>query len=64
MVIEKGILTTAGVVLAGFVGYKIIKKKKPEWIEKTKESIAKTKDNFGKLIEGAKASFQEGYASA
>ena len=62
--IDKGLLAIAGVVLAGFVGYKIIKKKKPEWIEKTKETAANIKDGTLKAIEGAQASFSEGYASA
>ena len=57
MVDEKGVLITTlavivGVAFAGFVGYKILKKKNV--LPKLKESCAKT-------IEEAKQSFREGF---
>ena len=64
MAVEKGLLTAAGVAFVGFVGYKIIKKKKPKWIENARKSISDAQEGAAKLIEGAKESFREGYASA
>jgi len=64
MVIEKTVLTVLGVALAGFVGYKIIKKKNPEWIKQVKKVISNPIEGTEKLFKGAKSSFLEGYASA
>ena len=68
MAIEKGILTTlaavTGVVFVGLVGYKVIKKKKPELFEKTKKSVSNVQKRTSEIIEGARKSFREGYARA
>ena len=67
-VVEKGVLTTlavvTGVAFAGLVGYKIIKKKKPELCEKVKKSVSNAKKRTSEIIEGARESFREGYAKA
>ncbi len=55
----KGILAAVGIVLVGVVSYKIIKKKKPEWIESTSGE-----NGVGGFLSGAKEAFNEGYASA
>ncbi len=68
MAIEKGLLaaaaTAVGVVFVGLVGYKIVKKKNPKLLNKAKESVENVKKTTSKVIEGAKKSFKEGYASA
>ena len=64
MLVEKGLLTIAGITLAGFVGYKIVRKKKPEWVESIKKSILNSKEVTVKFFQGAKIAFQEGYAGA
>jgi hypothetical protein len=61
---EKGLLIAAGVAFAGFVGYKIIKKKKPDVLKKAKSSISDIKKRTSEIVEGAKESFHEGYVSA
>jgi len=58
---EKSLLVLAGVVLAGVVGYKIIRKKNPRLFEDCAANIKKGTDNF---FEGASESFKEGYAAA
>ena len=63
-VIEKGILITAGVVFVGAVGYKIIKKKRPDLIKKAKKSVSDVKERTLEIIDGAKESFRKGYADA
>lgn len=62
--IEKGLALTAGVVFVGLIGYKIIKKKKPDMLKKAKCSASNIKNRTKEVIEGAKASFREGYAKA
>lgn len=68
MALEKGVLVTVavgiGAVFAGIVGYKILKKKKPEIIKKAKESVADTKKKASEIAQGARESFRKGYASA
>ena len=64
MAIDKGLLVGAGLVIAGFVGYKVIKKKKPDLIKKVKVSVSNFKKRTVDMIEGAKVSFREGYAQA
>ena len=64
MAIEKTLVTGVGVVLAGLVGYKIIKKKNPKWVKKVKHALSNTTGGASKLLEGSKEAFQEGYASA
>ncbi len=63
-VVEKGILITAGVVFAGLVGYKVIKKKKPELIDKAKASVQGAQKQAGKVFDSARDAFRDGYASA
>lgn len=58
------LLIAVGIVLAGVVGYKIIKKKNPEWIDKTKKALSNSTKGVTKVIDGAKQSFREGFASA
>jgi len=53
----KSLLAIAAVAVVGVVGYKIIKKKNPEFLNKIKEGT----NNF---FEGASEAFKEGYASA
>ncbi len=64
MAFEKGLLVTASVVFAGLVGYKIIKKKRPDLLKKAKKSVFDIKKRTSEIIEGARASFREGYAHA
>lgn len=61
---EKTIGIVAGVALAGFVGYKIIKKKKPEIIDKAKRSVSNLKGKSLDVINDAKRSFRDGYNTA
>lgn len=57
----KSLLVIAGIAVVGVVGYKIIKKKNPEFF---KDCASKIKKSTGDLFEGASESFKEGYASA
>ena len=57
-------LTVAGVAVAGVVGYKIIKKKHPELITKTRETLKDIQDGMCDLCKGAKESFSEGFSNA
>ena len=65
--VEKGVLVAAsvivGAVFAGFVGYKVLKKKKPEVLDKARKSMSDIKDKSSEMIQGAKRSFREGYGS-
>ena len=68
MAIQKGALAAVaaavGVAFVGLVGYKIVKKKNPKLLNKAKESVKNIKKRTSKVLEGAKKSFEEGYASA
>ena len=64
MTIEKALIATTGMVLAGVVGYKIVKKKNPKLIENTKKTISDITNAPVKFFKGARESFREGYASA
>ena len=59
--LTKSLLVIAGVAVAGVVGYKIIKKKNPEFF---KNCASKIRTSTNNLFEGASESFKEGYASA
>ena len=63
-VVEEGILITAGVIFAGLVGYKVIKKKRPELIDKAKTSVQGVQKQAGKVFDTARDAFRSGYASA
>ena len=56
----KPFLVIAGVAVAGIVGYKIIKKKNPNFFKNFAANIEKGTDNF---FTDASKSFKEGYAS-
>jgi hypothetical protein len=58
----KGLLVAVVTVFAGFVGYKIIKKKNPELINKIKGSISNAGKKFSAVVDEARISFAEGYA--
>lgn len=60
----KGLFAAVVVVFAGFVGYKILKKKNPKLIEKFKGSITGAGKNIADNIAAAKDSFYEGYSRA
>ena len=60
----KGLFAAVVVVFAGFVGYKILKKKNPELIKKVKGSISEAGKNIADNIAAAKESFYEGYSRA
>ncbi|MBF0254739.1 MAG: hypothetical protein HQL11_06430 [Candidatus Omnitrophica bacterium] len=64
MGIDKGILIAVGVVLAGVVGYKVVEKRNPEAIKNAKKALAKAGKGVTDIIDSAKGSFREGYASA
>ena len=68
MVVEKGVLVSAatvvGVAFVGLVGYKIVKKKKPELLEKAKKPFRNIKKRTSEIVASAKQSFREGYAQA
>jgi len=64
MGICKGLLAAAGVVVVGCVGYKIIKKKNPQWLDKTNKAVRDTGKGLGSLFSEAGDAFREGYASA
>ena len=57
----KCLLVVAGVAVVGVVGYKIIKKKNPEFFKDVAGNIKKSTNDF---FEGASEAFKEGYASA
>jgi len=59
--ITKTLLAIAGVAVVGVVGYKIIKKRNPEFF---KDCAAKIKNSTNNFFEGASEAFNEGYASA
>ena len=59
--LTKSLLVIAGVAVVCVVGYKIIKKKNPEFF---KNCASKIKDSTDHLFEGASQAFKEGYASA
>ncbi len=59
--IAKSLLVIAGVAVVGVVGYKIIKKKNPEFF---KNCASKIKNCTNNIFEGASEAFKEGYASA
>ena len=59
--LTKSLLIIAGVAVAGVVGYKIIKKKNPEFFKDCGDKIKKSTNN---IFEGASEAFQEGYSSA
>ena len=59
--ITKTLLAIAGIAVVGVVGYKIIKKKNPDFF---KNCTAKVKESTNNLFEGASEAFKEGYASA
>ena len=59
--ITKTLLAIAGIAVIGVVGYKIIKKKNPEFF---KNCASKIKDSTNNVFEGASEAFKEGYASA
>lgn len=61
MIVEKGLLVTTVVVFAGFVGYKVLKKKKPAMFKKFKASIFNAGKKISEMAIGAKESFREGY---
>lgn len=58
----KGLLVGVVAVFAGFVGYKILKKKNPELIKKIKGSVSNAGKKFVSVIDEARTSFSEGYA--
>ena len=64
MGIEKGLVAVAGVVFIGFVGYKVIRKMRPEMMRKTGKTLSGITQKSADFIEGAKHSFREGYARA
>ena len=57
----KSLLIIAGIAVAGVVGYKIIKKKNPEFFKNCSNKVKESTDN---LFEGASEAFKEGYDSA
>jgi hypothetical protein len=67
-IFEKGVLASAvavaGAVFAGVVGYKIIKKKRPDLLKKAKKSISGITERTGEILDGARQSFRAGYAKA
>lgn len=63
-IVEQGLVAGGVVVLAGLVGYKVVKKKKPELIARAKRSVSDAKGRVCEIIEKAKQSFMEGYAKA
>ena len=61
MVIEKGLLATVVVVFAGFVGYKILKKKRPRMLKELKTSVSDARKKMSEIVGEARESFREGY---
>ena len=65
--IDKAVLATigiaAGIGFTGYVGYKILKKKKPLVIQNIKQSLSNLKDTSLNTVKHAKESFQKGYQS-
>lgn len=59
-----GVGATVLVVVAGLVTYKIIKKKKPEAIEKARKSAANLGRKTVEIAKGAREAFREGYEGA
>ena len=55
---------TVVVVVAGLITYKVLKKKKPEVIERAKKSVADVTKKTAAVAKGAKEAFREGYESA
>ena len=63
-VVGKGILITAGAIFAGLVAYKVMKKRKPELIDKGRQAVSDAREKTSEIIDGAMESFREGYAKA
>jgi len=59
--ITKTLLVIASVAVVGVVGYKIIKKRNPDFFRNCGDKI---KESTGNVFEGASEAFKEGYASA
>ena len=59
--ITKSILAIAALAVIGVVGYKIIKKKNPEFFKNCGDKIKESTNN---VFDGASEAFKEGYASA
>jgi hypothetical protein len=59
-----GVAAAVGVVFAGVVGYKIIKKKNPDAFKNVTKCMTDIKDKTSKILDGAAESFREGYAQA
>ena len=53
-----------GLVVAGFVGYKILGRTKPRLLRKIKRTVLDTTDRIVEIYRGAQDSFSEGYAGA
>jgi len=66
--VEKGVLAAIGIVagvgFAGYVGYKIIKKKKPLLFYNIKKTVTDLPEKGLNVVKDAKKSFQEGYRTA
>lgn len=58
----KGLFAAIIVIFAGFVGYKIVEKKNPQFIKKVKGSISDAGDRVSAVLSEARESFHEGYA--
>ncbi|MFC1462001.1 hypothetical protein ACFLQU_00205 [Verrucomicrobiota bacterium] len=59
-----GVGATALVVVAGLVTYKVLKKKRPQTIEKAKKSAQDLKKKTIDIARGAREAFREGYEGA
>ena len=58
-----GVGATVVAVAAGLVTYKVLKKKKPEVIQKAKKSVGDVRKKAADVAKGAKEAFREGYES-
>lgn len=60
----KGILIGAGVIVAGYVVYKVVQKKSPKMLKAAKKHAANFKKRTGEIVNEARQAFREGFAGA
>lgn len=67
MSVGEGLVVVAAgavAVFAGIVAYKIVKKKKPDLLKKTAQSLSELKERTSEVIVDARDAFRQGYANA
>ncbi|HUV40668.1 MAG TPA: hypothetical protein VMW23_02625 [Sedimentisphaerales bacterium] len=60
----KGILIGAGVIVAGYVVYKVVQKKSPKMLKAAKKHAVNLKKRTGEIAAEARQAFRQGFAAA